>query len=92
MLAWMQWTAPTAAFLILLALGITGMTIWDMKSPSFKRKGFLPVAFTRGERFFLSIITFFAVMLLWLAFLPDISLWYAVPVAVVLIILLVRYG
>jgi predicted small integral membrane protein len=92
MLAWMQWTAPTAAFLILLALGITGMTIWDMKSPSFKRKGFLPVAFTRGERFFLSIITFFAVMLLWLAFLPHISLWYAVPVAVVLIILLVRYG
>lgn len=92
MLTWMQWTTPTAVFFILLALGITGMTFWDSRSPSFKRKGVLPVALTRGERFFLSFITFFGVMLLWLALLPQVSLWYAVPVALVLIFLLVRYG
>lgn len=88
----MQWTTPTALFFVLLALSITGMTFWDIKSPSFKRKGFLPVAFTRGERFFLSFIAFFGVILLSLAFFPGASLWYAVVVAVVLIVLLVRFG
>lgn len=92
MLKWMQWTVPTAIFFILLALGIGGMTVWDVYSPSFKRKGILPIALTRGERFFLSFIVFFAVMLLSLAFFPQLSLWYAVPVALVLIVLLVRYG
>lgn len=90
-LSWMQWTWPTAAFLILLALGLTVMTVWDMRSPSVKRKGFLPIPFTRGERFFISIVVFFAVMLLWLAFV-DASLWYAVALALVLDFVIARYG
>lgn len=92
MLVWMEWTTPTAVFFILLGLAITGMTIWDSKSPSFKRKGILPIALTRGERFFLSFIVFFGVIILWLAFLPQVSVWYAIPVSLVLIALLVRYG
>lgn len=92
MLDWMEWTVPTAAFFILLALALTGMTIWDIRSPSVKTQGFLPVPFTRGERFFISVMTFFAVMILWVAFLPDVSLWFALPVAAVLIFVLARYG
>ena len=92
MLGWMQWTVPTAAFFILLALALTGMTIWDIRNPSVKTQGFLPVAFTRGERFFLSVIAFFGVMLLWVAFLPNVTLWYALLPAAVLIFVLVRYA
>lgn len=88
----MEWTLPTAVFFILLALALTGMTLWDMRNPSIKRQGFLPVAFTRGERFFLSVLIFFGVMLLWTAFLTSVTLWYALPVALVLIFVVVRYG
>ncbi len=88
----MEWTLPTATFFILLALALTAMTIWDIRDSSVKRQGFLPVAFTRGERFFLSVLIFFGTMLLWVAFLPSIALWYALPVAAVLIFVVVRYG
>ena len=88
----MEWTIPTAVFFILLALALTGMTIWDMRDSSVKRQGFLPVAFTRGERFFLSVLIFFGTMLLWVAFVPGVTLWYALPIAFVLIFVVVRYG
>ena len=92
MLDWMQWTPPTAAFFVVLAVALTGMTIWDVRSPSVKTQGFLPVAFTRGERFFLSVVLFFGVMLLWLAFLPEVSLWFALPVAALVIFVMARFG
>lgn len=92
MLGWMEWTTPTAAFFILLAVALTGMTLWDIRDPSVKTQGFLPVAFTRGERFFLSVIAFFGVMLLWVALLPNVTLWYALLPAAVLIFVLVRFA
>lgn len=87
----MEWTTPTAAFFIGLAVALTLMTLWDVRNPSVPVKGFLPVAFTRGERFFLSVVLFFGVMILWVA-LTDLTLWYALPIAAVLIFVLVRYG
>lgn len=90
-LSWMFWTWQTAAFFIGLALALTGMTIWDMRSPSVKRKGFLPIPFTRGERFFISVVLFLAVMLLWLAF-TDLSPWYAVGIGLALDVVVARYG
>lgn len=90
-LSWMYWTWQTAAFFVALALALVGMTIWDVRSPSVPRKGFLPIPFTRGERFFISIMLFLGVMLLWLAF-TDASLWYAVAIAIVLDVVVARYG
>ncbi|MDZ7800905.1 MAG: DUF2160 family membrane protein [Trueperaceae bacterium] len=90
-LSWMEWTWPTAIFLILLAAGLTVMSIWDMYVPSVKRKGFLPIPFTRGERFFISIVVFFAVMLLWLTF-SDASLWYPLAIALIIDVIIARYG
>lgn len=90
-LAWMYWTWPTAGFFLALALALTGMTIWDMRSPGVPHKGFLPIPFTRGERFFISVVLFLGVMLLWLAF-TDASLWYAVPIALALDVVVARYG
>jgi predicted small integral membrane protein len=90
--AWMQWTPITLALFCAVILMLTFMTIWDLRSPGISRKGFLPVAFARGERLFLSIVVFLATCVLWLAFLPDTPLEYALPVAAVLIIILVRWG
>lgn len=91
-LSWMQWTTPTLLMVAGLFATLTVMGIWDARSPSVRRKGFLPVGFTRGERLFLSIVTFFGTMVLWLAFLPTTNLLYALPVAAVLIVLMVRWG
>lgn len=90
-LSWMFWTWQTAAFFIGLALALTVMTVWDARSPSVRTKGFLPLAFTRGERFFISVVLFIGVMLLWLAF-TDASPWYAVGLGLVLDFVVARYG
>lgn len=90
-LAWMYWTWPTIAFFVALAVALTFMTILDIRSPSVKHRGFLPIPFTRGERFFISVVLFFAVLFLWLA-LTDTSIWYAVAIAVVLDVIVARYG
>lgn len=91
-LDWMQWTPPTIVIFIGVVITLTGMTIWDYRSPSTKRKGFLPFGFTRGERLFLSVIVFFGTVILFMAFLPDLDLRFAFPVAGVLIFILVRWG
>lgn len=91
-LEWMQWTGPTFVIFIGVILMLTAMTIWDIRSPSEKRVGFLGVGFTRGDRLFLSIVTFLGTMLLWLAFLPDTNWLFALPVAAVLIFILVRWA
>jgi predicted small integral membrane protein len=91
-LSWMRWTPPTIAIFIGLLLTLTVMTVWDIRSPSIRRKGFLPVGFTRGERLFLSIVIFFGTIILWIAFLKNTNLLWALPVAAILIIIVVRWG
>lgn len=90
-LDWMFWTWPTAAFFIGLALAITFMGFWDVRSPSVKVKGFLPIPFTRGERFFISVVSFIAVMLVWLA-VTDASPLIAVAIGLVVDFIVARYG
>ena len=36
---------------------LIGMTIWEVKSPSVMRKGFLPIATTRGDRLFIGLLS-----------------------------------
>ena len=40
-LAWMQWTPQTLGIFAGVILTLTLMTIWDVRSPSVRRKGFL---------------------------------------------------
>lgn len=89
---WMEWTPPTFGLFVTIISCLVILTLWDIRSPSVPHKGFLPLAFTRGERFFLSIVTLVGTVILWIAFLPDIDWQYALGVAVVLIVILVRWG
>jgi predicted small integral membrane protein len=91
-LSWMQWTPPTILIFIGVIVMLAVMTIWDIRVSSIRRKGFLPIGFTRGERLFLSIVTFLGTMIVWMAFLPDTNLLFALPVAAVLIFIVVRWG
>ena len=56
MFDWMAWTLPVAVFFICIVLMLVGMTVWEIKSPTVLRKGFLPIATTRGDRLFIGLL------------------------------------
>ena len=89
---WMQWNIPSAIFFIALFLTLFGMAIWDGRRPSIRRKGFLPIDTTRGERFFISIITAMGIFILWFAFFKGSLLWIPVLLAAACFFFFGRWG
>ncbi len=68
-LSWMAWTWPTATFVLFIALGITILTIWELKSPGGDpRRGIFRIDTTRGDRLFISILGSAYIFLAWLFF------------------------
>jgi predicted small integral membrane protein len=57
MFEWMAWTLPVAVFFSCIVLMLVGMTVWEIKSPTLMRKGFLPIATTRGDRLFIGLLS-----------------------------------
>ena len=57
MFDWMAWTLPVAVFFICIVLMLIGMTVWEIKSPTTMRKGFLPLETTRGDRLFIGLLS-----------------------------------
>ncbi|MDP4978020.1 MAG: DUF2160 domain-containing protein [Desulfobacterales bacterium] len=90
-LEWMAWTLPTAVFFITIALILTAMGIWQVMSPSIERRGFLPIATTRGDRLFIGLLGSAYIQLAWLG-LTDLSLYFALAIAVVWMIIVMRWG
>ena len=57
MFEWMAWTLPVAIFFSCIVLMLIGMTVWEIKSPTVMRKGFLPIPTTRGDRLFIGLLS-----------------------------------
>src|SRR6185503_4985963 len=57
MFDWMVWTTPVAVFFSCIALMLVGMTVWEFKSPTTLRRGWLPMATTRGDRLFIGLLS-----------------------------------
>ena len=88
---WMAWTPQTAAFFIMIALGLLVMTIAEIRRPTQLAKGFLPMATTRGDRFFISLLCAAFVHLLWLGTVSE-GLIAASVLSLLLAIVLMRWG
>ena len=56
MLEWMVWTTPVAIFFTCIVCMLIGMTVWERRSPTLARKGFLPLVTTRGDRLFIGLL------------------------------------
>jgi predicted small integral membrane protein len=56
MFEWMAWTLPVAVFFTCILLMLVVMTVWEIKSPTIMRKGFLPIETTRGDRLFIGLL------------------------------------
>ena len=74
--AWMAWTTPIAIFFTCIVLMLAGMTVWELRSPTVERKGFLPMRTTRGDRLFIGLLTAAYINLAWVAF-TEMSQWIA---------------
>jgi len=88
---WMAWTAPTAIFFGAIALMLVVMTVWQAVSPSVERRGFLPLATTRGDRLFIGLLGSAFIHLGWLA-ATGLPLWWALAISVVFLIAMMRWG
>lgn len=90
-LNWMAWTAPTAIFFAVIALILVGMTVWQLVSPSIERRGFLPMATTRGDRLFIGLLGSAFIHLGWMA-ATGLPLWWALGISVVFVMATMRWG
>ena len=89
--SWMAWTLEVAVFFSSVVLMLIGMTIWQVRSPSIERKGFLPISTTRGDRLFIGLLSAAYVNLAW-AGLTDLTQWVAAVLGFVLLLVMMRWG
>jgi predicted small integral membrane protein len=102
MFAWMAWTLPVAVFFTCIVLTLVGMTMWEIKSPTTLRKGFLPLETTRGDRLFIGLLSAAYVNLIfiglsgkmaaWLGLAADPSIWISFVLSMGLLALIMRRG
>ena len=79
MFEWMAWTTPVAVFFVCIALMLVGMTVWEIKSPTVMRKGFLPIETTRGDRLFIGLLCAAYVNLAFLGLSGRLAEWLSLP-------------
>ena len=91
MLAWMAWTPPVASFFSAIVLMLIGMTVWELRSPTVERKGFLPISTTRGDRLFIGLLTAAYVNLVW-AGLTELHQAIGAAVGFVVLLIVMRWG
>ena len=102
MFDWMVWTTPVAVFFGCIGLMLVGMTVWELKSPTTVRKGFLPMQTTRGDRLFVGLLTAAYINLAfvglagqlmeWLKLEEEPSIWWGLALSMAVLALIMRKG
>jgi predicted small integral membrane protein len=102
MFEWMAWTLPVAIFFCSIVLMLVGMTVWELKSPTTSRRGWLPMETTRGDRLFIGLLSaayvnlaFVAVsekMVTWFGLEQEPSIWISFVASMLLLALIMRKG
>ena len=81
MFEWMAWTTPVAVSFVCIVLMLIGMTVWEIKSPTVLRKGFLPIETTRGDRLFVGLLTAAFINLAWVGLGENMVQWFSLETA-----------
>lgn len=102
MFEWMAWTTPVAVFFSCIVLMLISMTVWEIKSPTVMRKGFLPIETTRGDRLFIGLLSAAYVNLLfiglsgkmmqWMSLETEPSIWISFVLSMGLLAFIMRKG
>ena len=102
MLGWMVWTTPVAVFFSCVGLMLVAMTVWEFRSPTVMRKGFLPIATTRGDRLFIGLLAagYINLVLLgmggrlkdWFGLAEEPSAWLGLGLSALVLAVIMRKG
>ncbi|MDM0113037.1 DUF2160 domain-containing protein [Variovorax sp. J22R133] len=102
MFKWMVWTTPVAVFFTCIAIMLVGMTLWEIKSPTTMRRGWLPLETTRGDRLFIGLLSAAYVNLAfvglagkfkdWLSLDAEPSIWIGFVISMFVLALVMRKG
>jgi predicted small integral membrane protein len=102
MFEWMAWTTPVAVFFSCIVLMLACMTVWELRSPTVMRKGFLPIETTRGDRLFIGLLSAAYVNLIfigisgkltvWMSLEAEPSIWISFVVSMFLLAFIMRKG
>jgi predicted small integral membrane protein len=102
MFAWMSWTTPVAVFFICIALMLVGMTVWELKSPTTLRRGWLPIETTRGDRLFIGLLAAAYIILIYIGLAEwakaamtlqaEPSIWIGFVFSMLVLALIMRKG
>lgn len=102
MFDWMVWTLPVAVFFGCIVLMLAGMTLWEVKSPTVERRGFLPMATTRGDRLFVGLLVAAYINLAfvglsgklaqWFSLAQEPSVWISFVISMAVLALVMRKG
>jgi len=102
MFEWMAWTLPVAIFFGCIVLMLVVMTLLEIKYPTTLRRGWLPIATTRGDRLFIGLMAaawinlgFVAISekaMGWFNLEQEPSIWISFVVSMLLLGLILRKG
>jgi predicted small integral membrane protein len=102
MLKWMVWTSPVAFFFTCIVLMLVVMSIWEIKRPTVPRRGFLPLATTRGDRLFIGLLVAAYINLAfvgiskklmeWLSLSSEPSVWISFVLSMAVLAWIMRRG
>jgi predicted small integral membrane protein len=90
-MSWMAWTLPTALFIGVIFAAIALMTVLDLRYPPVTRKGFLPIATDRGDRFYIAMLGVMFINLAWWGF-TDASALIGFGLSMVWLAVVMRWG
>ena len=91
-----------AVFFASIIVLLVGMTVWEVRAPTTVRRGFLPIATTRGDRLFIGLLAvavtnlaYIAVrhrLAVWLNLSHQPSMWFGFAVSLLLLAFIARKG
>ncbi|MCO7634820.1 DUF2160 domain-containing protein [Pseudomonas guariconensis] len=88
---WMAWTLPTALFFAAVGVLLVCMTFYELRRPCLARRGFLPIATTRGDRLFIGLLASAYLHLLVIG-VSDWPLWVASLLSLAWLMVVLRWG
>jgi predicted small integral membrane protein len=65
--------------------------VWELRSPTHERKGFLPIATTRGDRLFIGLLAAVYVNLAWIGISAEGSTSWPGSLASLLVLLAIMW-
>ena len=87
----MAWTWPTAMFFSAVVIMLLLMTVWEVAQPTTERRGFLPMATTRGDRLFIGLLGAAWIHIGWMMGTEQ-ALWIGSLFALAWFLVVMRFG